>query len=118
MTTHDKSEATDSDKKPSVSTKATAPAAPPRLTIPVGAPVRFWRNKRPLTMRDFQEATVVAVGPKSAKVGDEEKGVSVELAEGECWLRVKNATNGRHFLVVSKHSATPEPGAFSLVASA
>jgi hypothetical protein len=116
MTTHDKSEATDSDKKPSA--KASAPAPAPKLTIPVGAPVRFWRNKRPLTLRDFQDATVVAVGPKKAQAGDDEKGVSVELAEGECWLRVKNAANGKHFLVVSKHSATPEPGAFSLVASA
>jgi hypothetical protein len=113
MTTSDEPKTTETKKA-----AATAPAAPAKAAIPVGAPVRFWRNKRPLTMRDFQDASVVAVGPKKAQAGDEEKGVSVELADGEYWLRVRNAANGKYFLVVSKHSPTPEPGAFSLAASA
>jgi hypothetical protein len=83
------------------------------MTIQAGTKVKFWRNKRPLTLRDFQEGVVVAVGPTEAQAGDEEKGVSVALAAGEFWLRVKNAANGKTFFVVAKPSDAPSPGAFT-----
>jgi hypothetical protein len=79
-----------------------------------GDRVKFWRNKRPLTMSDYQEAVVVAVGPLEVKPPAGERALAVTLAAGEFWLSVRNTANGRDFRVVAREcGATPEPGCFT-----
>jgi len=84
------------------------------MTTNAGDKVKFWRNKRPLTLRDFQEGAVVALGPAEIKPPEGEQGLSVTLAAGEFWLSVRNAANGKEFRVVAKECGpTPEPGCFT-----
>lgn len=85
------------------------------MTTNAGDKVKFWRNKRPLTLRDFQEGVVIALGPKEIKPAEGEDGLTVTLAAGEFWLSVRNAANGKDFRVVAKECGpTPEPGCFTV----